>query len=205
MTGGKPRGRINKIPGESPRLTFPRSVHEVFKKNVHITHISTSKKLQTNNIKCSRNVHENVHMTDSKNIDPSRIINLHLEGHSIRQIASITGLSVGKVHNILSKKESAIASQSSRELQRELQALHISSNQLDNDVENTTRKARKTVDAVLNRIDSLLPNVNDVNALAKLLQCLATTIEKLSALAQEEQNTEQQNTFINDFNKRHPS
>ena len=139
-------------------------------------------------------------MTDSKNIDPSRIINLHLEGHSIRQIASITGLSVGKVHNILSKKESAIATQSSRELQ----SLPIPSEPFDNNVENTTLKARRTVDAILKRIDNLLPNVNDVNALAKLLQSLSTTIEKLSALSQE-QDTEQQNTFINDFNKRHPS
>lgn len=136
-------------------------------------------------------------MARKKNIDATQIINLHATGHSIRQIASITGLSVGSVHNVISHKESAIATQSSRELQ----ALPIP---FDNNVENTTLKARRTVDAVLKRIDNLLPNVNDVNALAKLLQSLATTIEKLSALSQE-QDTEQQNTFINDFNKRHPS
>ena len=140
-------------------------------------------------------------MASKKNIDATQIINLHETGHSIRQIASLTGLSVGSVHNVISHKDSAIATQSSRELQ----SLPIPSNPLDNDVENTTLKARKTVDAVLKRIDNLLPNVNDVNALAKLLQCLATTIEKLSSLAHEEQDTEQQNTFINDFNKRHPS
>lgn len=140
-------------------------------------------------------------MARKKNIDATQIINLHATGHSIRQIASITGLSVGKVHNILSKKESAITTQSSRELQ----SLPIPSEPFDNNVENTTLKARRTVDAVLKRIDNLLPNVNDVNALAKLLQSLSTTIEKLSSLAHEEQDTEQQNTFINDFNKRHPS
>lgn len=139
-------------------------------------------------------------MASRKNIDATQIINLHETGHSIRQIASITGLSVGSVHNVISKKESAIATQSSRELQ----SLPIPSEPFDNNVENTTQKARRTVDAVLKRIDNLLPNVNDVNALAKLLQSLSTTIEKLSALSQE-QDTEQQNTFINDFNKRHPS